>query len=81
MSGHILDYHRKERAPASSTFQIDDWISAGMGDWLETGAAFGGNVHGVLKAHTSRAFEPAIWLRVAWLRKKFPSIRATRIGL
>jgi len=29
--------------------QIDDGYQPAMGDWLETGAAFGGNVQGVLK--------------------------------
>ena len=33
-----------------------------MGDWLETGAAFGGNVQGVLKEIRARGFEPAIWV-------------------
>jgi alpha-galactosidase len=33
-----------------------------MGDWLETGAAFGGNVRGVLKQIRERGFQPAIWV-------------------
>jgi alpha-galactosidase len=33
-----------------------------MGDWLETGTAFGGNVQGVLKQIRERGFEPAIWV-------------------
>ena len=33
-----------------------------MGDWLETGAAFGGNVQGVLRKIRERGFEPAIWV-------------------
>src|SRR4051812_20942479 len=33
-----------------------------MGDWLETGKAFGGNVVGVLKEIRKRGFEPAIWV-------------------
>ena len=33
-----------------------------MGDWLETGTAFGGNVQGVLKETRKRGFEPAIWI-------------------
>ncbi len=33
-----------------------------MGDWLETGAAFGGDVQGVLKQIRERGFEPAIWV-------------------
>src|SRR5260370_38374441 len=33
-----------------------------MGDWLETGKAFGGDVLGVLKQIRQRGFEPAIWV-------------------
>jgi len=33
-----------------------------MGDWLETGAAFGGNVQGVLAEIRKRRFQPAIWV-------------------
>src|SRR5437879_1291359 len=33
-----------------------------MGDWLETGKAFGGDVLGVLKEIRRRGFEPAIWV-------------------
>jgi len=33
-----------------------------MGDWLETGNAFGGNVQGVLKQIKDKGFEPAIWV-------------------
>jgi alpha-galactosidase len=33
-----------------------------MGDWLDTGAAFGGDVQGVLAAIRKRGFEPAIWV-------------------
>ena len=42
--------------------QIDDGYQPAMGDWLETGAAFGGNVQGVLKEIRERGFEPAIWV-------------------
>jgi len=42
--------------------QIDDGYQPAMGDWLETGAAFGGNVQGVLKEIRKRGFEPAIWV-------------------
>jgi alpha-galactosidase len=42
--------------------QIDDGYQPAMGDWLETGAAFGGNVQGVLKQIRERGFEPAIWV-------------------
>ena len=33
-----------------------------MGDWLETGSAFGGHVQDVLRAIRARGFEPAIWV-------------------
>jgi alpha-galactosidase len=42
--------------------QIDDGYQPAMGDWLETGAAFGGNVQGVLKEIRKRGFQPAIWV-------------------
>jgi len=42
--------------------QIDDGYQPAMGDWLETGAAFGGDVQGVLKQIRARGFEPAIWV-------------------
>ena len=42
--------------------QIDDGYQPAMGDWLDTGTAFGGNVQGVLKQIRERGFEPAIWV-------------------
>ena len=42
--------------------QIDDGYQPVMGDWLETGKAFGGDVRGVLREIKSRGFEPAIWV-------------------
>jgi alpha-galactosidase len=42
--------------------QIDDGYQPAMGDWLETGAAFGGDVQGVLKQIRERGFQPAIWV-------------------
>jgi alpha-galactosidase len=42
--------------------QIDDGYESAMGDWLETGTAFGGGVQGVLKKIEERGFEPAIWV-------------------
>jgi alpha-galactosidase len=33
-----------------------------MGDWLDTGAAFGGNVRSVLAEIRRKGFEPAIWV-------------------
>jgi len=48
--------------PGLRYVQIDDGYQPAMGDWLETGAAFGGNVQGVLKQIRQRGFEPAIWV-------------------
>ena len=49
-------------SPGLKYIQIDDGYQQAMGDWLETGAAFGGNVQGVLKQIRARGFEPAIWV-------------------
>jgi alpha-galactosidase len=51
-----------KRTPGLRYIQIDDGYQPAMGDWLETGAAFGGNVQGVLKQIRERGFEPAIWV-------------------
>jgi alpha-galactosidase len=56
-----LDFIAKN-APGLKYIQIDDGYQPAMGDWLETGAAFGGNVQGVLKEIRERGFEPAIWV-------------------
>ncbi|HJQ23077.1 MAG TPA: glycoside hydrolase family 36 protein [Blastocatellia bacterium] len=48
--------------PALKYIQIDDGYQPAMGDWLETGAAFGGDVQSVLKAIRRRGLEPAIWV-------------------
>ena len=48
--------------PGLKYIQIDDGYQPAMGDWLETGAAFGGNVQSVLKQIRARGFEPAIWV-------------------
>ena len=48
--------------PQLKYIQIDDGYQPAMGDWLETGAAFGGNVQRVLKEIRKRGFEPAIWV-------------------
>lgn len=42
--------------------QIDDGYQAAMGDWLETGSAFGGDVRAVLREIKRRGFEPALWV-------------------
>ena len=56
-----LDFIAKH-TPGLRYVQIDDGYQPAMGDWLETGAAFGGNVQGVLKQVRERGFEPAIWV-------------------
>ena len=48
--------------PRLTYVQIDDGYQPAMGDWLETGAAFGGDVLGVLKQIRARGFQPAIWV-------------------
>jgi alpha-galactosidase len=48
--------------PGLKYIQIDDGYQAAMGDWLETGDAFGGGVAGVLRQIRERGFEPAIWV-------------------
>src|SRR5262249_40841672 len=48
--------------PSLKYVQIDDGYQSAMGDWLDTGAAFGGNVRTVLDAIRARGFEPAIWV-------------------
>jgi alpha-galactosidase len=48
--------------PSLKYIQIDDGYQRAMGDWLETGAAFGGDVRRVLGEIRRRGFEPAIWV-------------------
>jgi alpha-galactosidase len=42
--------------------QIDDGYQPAMGDWLEQGKSFAGNVQGVLKDIRQSGLEPAIWV-------------------
>lgn len=56
-----LDFIAKH-TPGLRYVQIDDGYQPAMGDWLETGPAFGGDVQGVLKKIRERGFEPAIWV-------------------
>jgi alpha-galactosidase len=49
-------------APQLRYIQIDDGYQPWMGDWLETGQSFGGDIQGVLREIRQRGFEPAIWL-------------------
>jgi alpha-galactosidase len=48
--------------PGLKYIQIDDGYQPAMGDWLETGKAFGGDIKSVLKEIRKRGFEPAIWV-------------------
>lgn len=56
-----LDYI-KSNIPALKYIQVDDGYQPHMGDWLESGNSFGGNVQQVLKAIREKGFEPAIWV-------------------
>jgi alpha-galactosidase len=51
-----------KNTPGLKYIQIDDGYQPAMGDWLETGTAFGGDVQRVLSAIRKRGFEPAIWV-------------------
>jgi alpha-galactosidase len=57
----ILDVIAKD-VPALRYIQLDDGYQPAMGDWLETGPAFGGGVKDVLRQIRSKGFEPAIWV-------------------
>jgi len=48
--------------PELKYIQIDDGYQAAMGDWTETGAAFGGGVQDVLARIREKGFEPALWV-------------------
>jgi alpha-galactosidase len=56
-----LDWIEKS-LPALRYIQIDDGYQPHMGDWLDTGAAFGGSVQTVLKTIRQKGFEPALWV-------------------
>jgi alpha-galactosidase len=49
-------------APQLKYVQLDDGYQPAMGDWLETGRAFGGGVQEVLQNIRKQGFEPAIWV-------------------
>jgi len=49
-------------APQLRYIQIDDGYQPWMGDWLETGKSFGGDIKGVLQEIRKLGFEPAIWV-------------------
>jgi alpha-galactosidase len=63
-----LDFISKE-APGLKYIQIDDGYQPAMGDWLETGVAFGGKVQSVLKEIRQRSFEPAMGCSICCRRK------------
>ncbi len=48
--------------PQLRYIEIDDGYQPWMGDWLETGKSFGGDIKGVLREIRERGFDPAIWL-------------------
>ncbi|PSL47250.1 alpha-galactosidase [Chitinophaga niastensis] len=56
-----LDYI-KTNIPALKYIQIDDGYQPHMGDWLEMGNSFGGNIQQVLHSIRDKGFEPAIWV-------------------
>lgn len=49
-------------APSLRYIQIDDGYQPWMGDWLDTGKSFGGDIKTVLQTIRKRGFEPAIWV-------------------
>jgi len=48
--------------PGLRYVQVDDGYQRAMGDWLETGNAFGGGIRDVLAKIKQKGFEPAIWV-------------------
>ncbi|NSL90125.1 alpha-galactosidase [Chitinophaga sp. Mgbs1] len=56
-----LDYI-KTNIPSLKYIQLDDGYQPHMGDWLEVGSSFGGNVQQVLRTIHDKGFEPAIWV-------------------
>ena len=68
-------------APQLKYVQLDDGYQPAMGDWLETGKAFGGDVQGVLQAIRKQGFEPAIWVAPVHRRGRQPRLpAASRTG-
>lgn len=51
-----------KQIPGLKYVQIDDGYQPAMGDWLETGQAFGGDVQAVLRAIRERGYQPALWV-------------------
>ena len=48
--------------PELNYVQIDDGYQAAMGDWLDTGKAFGGGIREVIRQIREKGREPAIWV-------------------
>lgn len=48
--------------PQLKYIQIDDGYQPWMGDWMEKGKAFGGDVAQILKDIKTKGLEPAIWV-------------------
>lgn len=48
--------------PQLKYIQIDDGYQPWMGDWMDKGKAFGGDVESVLKEIKQKGLEPAIWV-------------------
>lgn len=56
-----LEWARRE-FPGLRYIQIDDGYQPWMGDWLETGKSFGGDLRLVLREIKAQGFEPALWV-------------------
>ena len=52
----------QKELPELEYVQIDDGYQPTMGDWLETGKAFGGDVRGVIAEIRKRGLKPALWV-------------------
>ena len=52
----------KNELPQLEYVQIDDGYQPVMGDWLETGKAFGGDVKSVIAEIEKRGLKPALWV-------------------
>jgi len=52
----------KNELPELEYVQIDDGYQPTMGDWLETGKAFGGDVKNVIAEIKKRGLKPALWV-------------------
>ena len=50
------------KVPELTYIQIDDGYQPAMGDWLETGRAFGGDVRNVIDEIRKRGFQAALWV-------------------